>query len=308
MMKTILVLATCMLFLASFAKGGDGATTLLMKNADMPELRFTGNLHVDLFGESEMTDKPLVRDMQEISDRTQSHKSPWLAATFSLLVPGTGEFYAESYVKAVTFFAVEAAALTIAYIFDKKGDRKTDSFQNYANEHWSVVDYAQYAQDNLAPTGQTYNWRISGTQGRRPWDQVNWAELNRMERDISLTAQGSYYSHTLPPYNDQQYYELIGKYPQFNQGWDDRPATFRYGDPLTTRFEFYSGERGKANDYYSTASTSITIAVVNHILSSIDAAWSASSFNKVHAEVGMRQIPTGDVLVNIPVVKMSYSF
>jgi hypothetical protein len=231
-----------------------------------------------------------------------------LAATFSLLVPGTGELYAESYVKAVTFFVVEVAALVVAHTFDKKGDRKTDAFQDFANAHWSVVDYAQYAEGNLAPPGQTYNLLIPGTEWRKPWDRVNWAELNRMERDISLTPQGSYYSHTLPAYNDQQYYELIGKYPQFNQGWDDRPATFRYGDPLTAQFEFYAGERGKANDYYSTASTSITIAVVNHILSSIDAAWSASSFNSVHAEVGMQHVPTGNLLVSVPVVKMSYSF
>ena len=34
-------------------------------------------------------------------------KSPYLAALFSGLVPGTGEFYAQSYIKSAIFFAAE---------------------------------------------------------------------------------------------------------------------------------------------------------------------------------------------------------
>jgi hypothetical protein len=93
----------------------------------------------------------------------------------------------------------------------------------------------------------------------RPWTQVNWAELNRMERDIA-----GYYSHTLPPYGEQQYYELIGKYPQFNQGWNDAPPSFNYGDALTPNFVYYSGERGKANSLYASASRWVTVVIISH--------------------------------------------
>jgi len=40
------------------------------------------------------------------------------------------------------------------------------------------------------------------------------------------------FSHELPTYNTQQYYELIGKYSQFKYGWDTYVAKdgTRYGD------------------------------------------------------------------------------
>jgi hypothetical protein len=79
---------------------------------------------------------------------------------------------------------------------------------------------------------------------------------------------------------------MIGKYPQFNPGWDDfdESSLFTYTnqrqDPVTPHFDDYSDQRGKANDYYNTASTAVTILVINHVISAIEAAWSASRYNK----------------------------
>ena len=257
--------------------------------------RLSGNLQVDLFGLSAMRTGPNIQEVPKAAPMP-SHKSPWAAAGMSLLVPGSGEFYAESYWKAALFLAVEVTALALAYTNDKKGDQQTDSFEGYANQNWSVVQYAQYTQDHLVQAGKTYNWRVPGTEGMdvfdRPWIQVNWSEINRMERDI-----GGYYSHTLPPYDEQQYYELIGKYPQFNQGWRD--ANLNIGSDyetiksnLTPMFNYYSGERGEANDFYAAATTWITVVIINHILSAVDAAWSAGLYNSAHASLGMRMIPT----------------
>ncbi len=265
----------------------------------------TGNLRVDLFGMDALTDGPRLALPADDVAVMMPRKSPWLAAGLSLLLPGAGEFYAESYWKAAIFVAIDVAAIAIALTNNGKGNDKTWFYQSYANGHWSVVKYAEYAQ-TLAPTGRTYAWRVQGTEGMDPWDrpwtQVNWAELNRMERDIA-----GYYSHTLPAYGEQQYYELIGKYPQFNQGWDDAPAAFTYGDPLTAHFTWYANERGKANTYYETATRWVTIAIVNHILSAVDAAWSASIYNKAHASVSSRVIPTPAGYTMMSSLKVSYS-
>jgi hypothetical protein len=251
----------------------------------------TGNLHIDLFGLQSLANAPVLRQ-DEAPLAIPSKRSPWLAAGMSALVPGSGQIYTESYWEAALFVAVDALAWIAAYQYDKKGDRQTDYFQDFANKHWSVVKYAEYARTLTAP-GKVYDWRKPGTEGMdpfdRPWSQVNWDELNRMERDIA-----GYYSHTLPPYNEQQYYELIGKYPQFNQGWDDAPPTFTYGDPLTPSFLWYSGERGRANSYYTTATSWITVALVNHLLAAGDAAWSAMRYNHAQASAGMRLLPVGD--------------
>jgi hypothetical protein len=137
--------------------------------------------------------------------------------------------------------------------------------------------------------------------------QVNWAELNRMESDIAATATGTYYSHVLPSYNSQQYYELIGKYPQFNQGWDDAPPSFNYGNQLSAEFQYYSGERGKANTYYSTASTFVALAFVNHVVSAVDGALSAGSYNRgLHASVGSQTIPAYGGYAAVPVLRLTW--
>jgi hypothetical protein len=79
---------------------------------------------------------------------------------------------------------------------------------------------------------------------------------------------------------------MIGKYPQFNPGWDDFDENSLYTytnyqqDPVTEHFDDYSEQRGEANDYYNTASTAVTIVVINHILSAVEAAWSTSRYNK----------------------------
>ncbi len=230
----------------------------------------------------------------------------------SLVVPGAGEFYAENYWKSVLFLAVEVGAWAVAYHFDKKGDRQTDYFQGFANQHWSVVQYATYTIQNLIPADQRQAYAdriiIPGTENRPPWERVNWDALNQMEREI-----GGFYSHTLPRYGEQQYFELIGKYPQFNQGWDDAnlslPADyFVIKANLTADYLYYSGERGKANNYYRNASTSVTVAVVNHVLSAIDAAWSASSYNRAIAQGTVQAIPGPDGIVYVPAIRVQVPF
>ena len=264
----------------------------------------TGNVRIDLFGLDALSAGPRLLTVADDMALPTPRKSGWLAAGLSLLVPGAGEFYAESYWKAAIFLAIDVAAITIALNNDKKGNDQTSFYRNYADGHWSAVKYAEYAQ-TLAPTGRTYAWRVPGTEGMSPWDrpwtQVNWSELNRMERDIA-----GYYSHTLPPYGEQQYFELIGKYPQFNQGWNDAPAAFAYGDPLTPNFLWYANERGKANTYYETATRWVTIAAINHILSAVDAAWSASLYNKAQASMSTRIVPTPDGYTTMSMLKLSY--
>lgn len=270
----------------------------------------TGNITVDFFGRAAAGPGPLVQTEPGTME-LPGRKSPWLAAGLSIVVPGTGEIYAESYWKAAAFIVVEAAAWTVAYVQNKKGDRQTDSFQAYADEHWDVTQYASYAQSRYAPPNGPYNWLRTDVPADRPaWERVYWPELNRMERDIGGNASnrtGQYYSHTLPIHGEQQYFELIGKYQQFNPGWDDAVLPYEYGDPLSERFLYYSKERGKANDFYTNASTAVTVAIVNHVLSAADAAWSASMHNRsLHADLGLKRIPLEHA--RVPTLTLTYAF
>lgn len=298
-------------FVAGISSGWSADGIRLIGEGKAPQQTFTGNMRVDFFGQTELALSPQVQE--EIGGGGPARKSPFLAAGLSLLVPGAGEFYTGHYWEAAAFLAADVAAWALAYSYDKRGDRQTDYFQDYANKNWSVVRYGQYAQDNLVPlisdpNSRNFNWLIPGTEGLPPWQRVNWAQLNEMERAIgSLTGnEGRYYSHTLPSYGEQQYYELIGKYQQFNQGWNGAPPTYHYGDPVAPNFSFYSGERGKANSFYNTASTWVTVAIINHVVSAAYAALGAGWYNKAHASLGLQQIPVGIGYVRVPVVKLSY--
>ncbi len=286
--------------------------SIMIRPGSVQPVILSGNPRVDFTGLEHLGGPPVL---QEKNVALESEKSVWLAAGLSAVVPGAGEFYAESYLKGSIFFLVDVALWGLAYHFDKKGDDQTDFFQGYADQHWNVVRYADFAQTHFVTSG-SYGWLITGAPADAPpWQRVNWDELNRMERDIARTAAGQYYSHTLPHYGEQQYYELIGKYQQFYQGWDDANPNLVSYDEITaaltddTMFKYYSVERGKANDYYSNATTLVTLAVINHVLSAADAAWTTGRYNSaLRANVGLQSIPIGFAVVHHPSVTMKYSF
>jgi len=112
-------------------------------------------------------------------------------------------------------------------------------------------------------------------------------------------------SHHLPPHGEQQYYELIGKYRQYIPGW---PGGANELNPPQIMLD-YSSMRGKANDYYNTASTAIVGIYINHILSAAEAIWGATRFNKnlaVNFRVETNNFAGGLELV--PTLKFRYSF
>ncbi len=92
-----------------------------------------------------------------------------------------------------------------------KFSRWLGMFKKYAN--WTV-DNASRINPDITEDNPVLN--IFDSNG-----DVIWSKLNQLE-----TAIGSWYSHQLAPFNDQQYYEMIGKYQQFNPGWND----FNYSD------------------------------------------------------------------------------
>ena len=233
--------------------------------------------------------------------QSEKRKSPLLGGLMSLIIPGAGEIYAEEYWKAGVFVAVEAIAITVAVIYDKKGDNKTAEFENFANQNWSSERYAQWTLDNLQYLNASldrnnYTVFVDG--------MVNWQELNRLERDI-----GNGYSHSLAPFGDQQYYEMIGKYPQFSHGWSDSNPNETDYHILSPYFKSYSIMRGDANDLYNVASTAVIAIYVNHFLSALDAAWSTANYNKdLTLRMRVEQQNLAGKTELVPTLKLSMSF
>ena len=156
-----------------------------------------------------------------------------------------------------------------------------------------MVDYAEWLN-----TYENASIVINPDESLPPWKRVNWSELNAAEVG----------SHTLPPYGEQQYYELIGKYHQYSPGWNDYTGGSNI-DLISSNFTFYAGERGQANDFYNTASTAVVGIYINHLLSAAEAVWGATRFNKnlaVNLRLETHNLAGGVELV--PTLKMRFSF
>ena len=311
-MKSFVAIVLIIAGTSELIAGGEVQSVVVTRGSNPVQL--TGNFQVDFFGQKEIGLSPLQNETEPVPE--VHRKSPWLASGLSLVLPGAGEFYAENYWKAALFVAIDVAAWGLAYSFDKKGDNQTNFFQGYANQHYSVVKYAEFSRDNFTqfiPESRRAVMQtqlVQGSSDQPPWQRVNWTLLNELERYISASGPGKYYSHTLPLYGEQQYFELIGKYPQFTPGWDDAILPYVYSENnATPNFRYYASERGKANDFYSKATTFVTVAIVNHVLSALDAAWTASSYNKsLHASIQMQSVPTGYGYTQVPVARFQYSF
>lgn len=271
-------------------------TVSFSQNEMNNKIEFTGSLHADskiiLNSYSELQSNPLADDMP-------SKKSPVLAGVLSAIIPGAGQVYNEDYWVAAAFVVVEAALVTTAIVYDNKGDDQTEYFQNYADDYmnadhnWSVVRYAEWLNEY-----QNADIQINPDESLPPWERVNWDELNSYETG----------SHKLANYGEQQYYEMIGKYHQFAAGWNDYTGGANNAQ-ISPNFEYYSVQRGEANDYYNTASTAIVGIYINHLLAAAEAVWGAARFNN-NLTVNLRVEPYNFASRTelVPTLKMKFNF
>ena len=235
-------------------------------------------------------------------------KSVVLAGILSGVVPGAGEVYVggtTNYIKAGAFVLIEAISIYYAVSFNKRGNNQTTFFENFADHRWSVVKYAQWINDNT--TGSKVTIYPADAQHPTPWTQVDWASLNAAENSIQAIG----FTHQLPQHGDQQYYELIGKYPQYARGWEDdtNPTDLVNPDFITPEFHWYSEMRGDANQLYKISARGVAIIYINHVLSILDAIWSSSSFNKNLAlNVSYDRVNLGFVEDYSPTLHLKYNF
>jgi len=259
----------------------------------------------DAIGNKQNSKLDVSKVKDNVNTQETKKKSVLLGTILSVLVPGAGEFYAKSYVKAAIFFGVELLSWGAFAMYQIKGDNQTDKFEGYADQYWSVRQYAGW----LVSEG------FEGAGGINP----NEPDLEVLRQQIMVCERVNF-SHTLPEYHSQQFYELIGKYQNFQAGWTNLahiptrtqgPYWYEtYKDPV---FINYSNERQKANDYYNYAKTGIIVVVLNHILSAADAAWSVSMFNKqVKVETGFEikryRSPYTLEVGNMPAFNMRVTF
>lgn len=210
-----------------------------------------------------------INEIERKLDEEEEPKNPVVGATLSAILPGLGEFYAKNYVKAGAFIVAEAALWVTYTIFQNKGDDQTTFYQDYANKNWDVRKYARWLKREP----------FTGNEVINPDEQ----NLNILRTQLNLCEEKNF-SHTLPNYGEQQYYEVIGKYQNFIVGWSeanfDAITKANYGTTKLGQVDYYMSERENANTWYNRGNLMITVVILNHILSAADAVWSVITYNK----------------------------
>jgi hypothetical protein len=218
---------------------------------------------------------------------TKPERSVGKALLFSAVIPGTGQFYNKSFLKGLAFAGIEIGAWAVNAIYTQRGNEQEDQFERYADAHWSEEEYwdSIFAMCQRDPQSAAYNCRRDDLKSLRRW-----------ERD--------HFSHFLPEEKNQTYYENIGKYDQFNFGWDD--SNTELGRDSAHR-ELYARMRKKANDQFRIATYGASAVLVNHVLSMLEAAYAANQFNRqVKASLGMEMQRYGDELTPALSLRMSW--
>ncbi|MGH7449849.1 MAG: DUF5683 domain-containing protein [bacterium] len=207
-------------------------------------------------------------------------RSAGKAFLFSAVIPGAGQIYNKSFLKGLAFLGVEVGAWAVYAVYTQRGNDQEDAFEAYARAHWSEDEYWA----SLA--------RLSG------------CDVNN--RPCLRDYESKTFSHFLPDEPNQTYYENIGKYDQFNAGWDDSISGEAKERDSANR-SLYTRLRKKANDQFKIATYGTSIVLVNHVISALDAAYTTYKFNReIKASMGMEMQRYDQELVPALAMKMSW--
>ena len=241
-------------------------------------------------------------------------KSARKAFFLSLILPGLGEAYVGSK-RSFFFVGLEAAAWWMYMTNTKKGNDLEDDFRAFANTHWHY--------DDNTPENVEYNyWNwlkyhfnesfVEQALEQKFGDDVvdnlqstNYALIDSLLHETVKNSNSSIYDHaieTLPTTKTQQYYEMIGKYPQFIYGWEDIDDLDVNGNPLnptlrdslgvTNKYNEaiqninspmrikYKDMRYDSNQKLKAGQRGIYIMLINRVLSAVDAGRLAYHHNK----------------------------
>ncbi len=240
------------------------------------------------------------------STKSKSTKKAFL---LSLVLPGAGEFYGESKLKAAAFLGLEALFWYGYFHYDGKGDDKKVEYRTYADANWDANSYRDYLLSEYfaegffyALNGDTLDFsNYYSDTARYQAVRANEDIIYNMEESLSVSVRDTIndlgFTHHSVKISDQQYYENIGKYDQFVYGWGGDEFNLL---PLIR--SVYLGMRKDANDLYDKAKWAVIASMGNHILSAIDAALTVKSYNRKQdrfideANLRLRMVPDQDGL------------
>ncbi|MEX0723722.1 MAG: hypothetical protein WD053_07585 [Gracilimonas sp.] len=312
-MKKLISIGWVLLFLpfSTNAQSLSSFNNGLFKGVEQPK-ETTNEIHISDF-------KYQNNSIENGSLLNASRTKPGVAFVASALVPGSGQALNGKWVRAGIYFATEAVGLIYHLDRNAKARKQEKAYEQFTHNNWSVVAYAEWLVNYSQIHGLTNGWQTlqNQIQGQSPnwdntkndWDQVSISTLRSVENSTPFYPEdinGSNFSHELPDYGSQQYYELISKYYQYQPGWRDwytEVTTAQDQDDSMYEY-FWNGEdepfelfyegRDRAyefNQNYRVAGNILKLLVVNHVVSAFDALFTVQLKNsRIETETNLMRL------------------
>ncbi|WP_171032753.1 hypothetical protein [Fodinibius saliphilus] len=215
-------------------------------------------------------------------------KKAGLALLSSAIVPGSGQAANGKWIRAGAYFLAEIifVGMHIKNLRDARAEER--QYKRFANNNWSVVNYAKWLVEYHDQNQQINNPyinelanEISGVTANydpdKDWNKVDLELLRNVERNTPFVFSddgiGNKFSHVMPDYGSQQYYELISKYYQFGPGWSDFTSKYQLswdGSDMSRYFFRGADLAEQFNDSYRLAGNMVSLLILNHIVSAFD--------------------------------------
>ena len=180
----------------------------------------------------------------------------------SAVLPGAGQFYTHQYTKAGIFFASEVGIIFSYLRMRSERDWAIDSYKQYA---YSKIDFDKSSSDNRYQVVQNY---------------FSSEEYNDNVRNYARNAFLLFGSDT------EAYYEYLDDYLI--------PEEDSWHWPSERNWQHYKSLRRDKQDYEIYMNFAIGAAIVNRIISTIDATLSTKKLNKVLSNLSV--VPTNKEL------------
>ena len=204
---------------------------------------------------------------------------------YSLILPGLGQYKnGDPLWKSAIFIGVEAASIVGMLQWNKQAEDIRKQYELFGDNHWSIINWVENTLLNPV-TGliQYEDFKLDGTHKLELHLSGSLAEAFGVfvSSDSLVTHPEWIYSDELSIFQDQHFYENIGKYDQFVGGWDDAFEWWYIVEKtvedtieiilMTPNKEDYNNERDKSNQYLKLANYAVSAIMFNHVISGIEA-------------------------------------
>jgi hypothetical protein len=232
-----------------------------------------------LFGDEDISGTDERSDIADTGTIVHQERSATRAMIYSAIFPGAGQFYVNRRsVRAYIFPVIEIGLLYFFFDYRNKGDKATDAFEAFADEHYDL-ERQLLVQSHWLEAIRPHNPNFTGSHFRlcRSDKQHYFEDLGKYDRYIFGWPD---WFEKYVDFDGSNIVNVLWEFGEFTQGaqttWlGNRPISNpdqpHFDEPFSELREQYRGMRKTANNHYATSRTMSYLLMANHAISAIDA-------------------------------------